>query len=149
MNKGCIIALVVTFILVAIAVSIAIVKGYPWYQKIGSAGIVYTVELAIDEYTEKYENPPPGNNHVEVIKSITGDNPDRRDFFPPKASPLIKQNKIYDLYGGALIIERTDDSSIRVFSSGKDGIPGNEDDISSDDISETEREEVRRQLMAE
>jgi hypothetical protein len=149
MNKGCIIAIAVVFALAAVAAILIGVKGVPWFQKIGSAGIVYGVEIAVDEYTEKYGGPPPGDDHVAIVKEITGGNADKRDFFPPDLTKAIIEGKVHDGYGNALVIERDANGTIKVSSSGKDGVPGNEDDITSEDMPAEMREEFRRDITAD
>ncbi|MEM7145806.1 MAG: hypothetical protein AAF591_11780 [Verrucomicrobiota bacterium] len=148
MNKGCIIALVVTFVLVAVAAIVVSTKVFPWMQKLGTAGIVYGTEIAIEGYTDKYGNPPAGETHTEIIEAVTGGNEDKRDFFPPDLSQAIIDGQVHDGYGNPLVIQREGKGIIRVFSTGKDGAPDTEDDVTSDAMPEEMKAEFRRKMVS-
>lgn len=148
MKKGCTIAIAIVLILAAVTIYLLYSRGLPLAQKWGSASIVYGTEIAIEDFTTKYGNPPTGESHSEIIEEVTGGNDDRRDFFPPDLSQTIIDGQIHDSYGNPLIIERTGKGIIRVFSTGEDGLANTEDDVNSDILPQEMKDELRSKFTS-
>jgi len=129
MNKGCVIAAVVVFVLGVIGIGGCVFLGAKYGAQMGNATIAFGIETAIAAYQQ--ENPdakiePTNEAWAKALEGFKMPGGGSNDL-----SQFIKNGKIVDIMQKEVKIEQGPDGSIRVISSGKDGTFGTEDDVDS------------------
>ncbi len=139
MKKGCIIALVVAAVL-ALLVGVAVIigavvlgkkvgeGGLEFLAKAPNAGAVFAIETAIAEYQR--QNPdanvePTNEAWATALKDFkiggSGD-----------LSGFIVEGKLVDAFQQEVGVSESADGTVVITSPGKDGVLGNEDDVTSE-----------------
>ena len=149
MNKGCLIALAVFAALIAIGATLFFVKGLPAIQKLGTAAIILSVESAIADYTAEVGSPPEGADNAAIMKALGGENSSKKNFIPVDMQKAVIDGQMIDAFANPLILERTNDGKIKVSSAGKNKIPGDSDDVTSDDLPAEAKAEIEKELGKE
>ena len=139
MKKGCIVALIVAGVvalLAIIAVVIGVVVagkklgegGLEFLSKAPNAGAAFALETAIEEY--RRQNPDAqvaatNEAWAEVLK-------DYKMGGATDMSQFVKDGKLVDAFQKEVGVSQGPDGKIVITSPGKDGILGNEDDVTSE-----------------
>jgi len=129
MKKGCVIALIVFAVLVAVTVYFGYRFGLPRMQSTGTAGVVFTVETALDTYAAEYGEVPEGD-HAQVVTALRGNNEKEINFLGSDIDGHVVDGKVVDLWRNPLEMERSP-GAIRFSSAGPNGEHGDDDDVTS------------------
>lgn len=89
--------------------------------------ILHTV---LDAYDLEYGSNPIGSSD-EIIAALTGENPQGLAFIPTDHPALTPAGDLLDRWGQPLIFHPLSRHQTEIRSAGPDGIPWNEDDLSS------------------
>ena len=126
MKKGCVIAAVVVLVLGAIGIGGCVFFGVKYGSKMADAGVAIALETAIAEY--RSQNPdaqiePTNEAWAKALEGFQLPGGGANDL-----AQFIKNGKLVDITQKEVKIDQAPDGSIRVITSGKDGVFGTEDD---------------------
>jgi len=126
-KRGCLIALV--FVGVAALTSSIILYFHvmPSLRELAASNLVFEMNRRLDAYHREFGDWPEGDA-TDVLMALRGRNPGGLVFIPHDGFP-IERNLVVDAWKHPVYYITDDSGRLRAISPGKNGIPGDKDDI--------------------
>lgn len=128
MPRGCVITIIsgsVVILLVSIFYYFLI---WPSTQRNGTAHLIYIIEKALVEYQKDFEEIPI-NNSPETCQILLGVNPRKKQYLSPN-NVILRSGKLVDYWKRPFNFNISHEKP-SVLSSGRNGLFGDNDDITS------------------
>lgn len=145
MPRGCVITIIILCVLMLIVSIVFYVVRWPDIKRQGTSQSIQTIEQAMEAYKSDYGMYPDGDNGA-IAALLLGDN-SREKRYLSKKTVVLRDGEFIDFWKRPIRFGSTDGQP-RGLSAGKNGMFGDEDDISSQlvrDIVRLEKEKRARE----
>lgn len=126
-KRGCLIALVFVAVSALTAALFLHFQVMPKLRLLAASNLVFETNRRLDAYHREFGAWPHGDA-TDVLMALRGRNPGALVFVPHDGFP-IEGNRIVDAWKNPLYFITDDEGRLRSLSPGKNGLPGDDDDV--------------------